>query len=255
MAWSALFFAFAYAPLTVLIIFSFNNSTLIALPLKGFTLAWYQKLFSNATILSAISNSLLVGGGTTLLATAGGILASFALVRYRFVGRGFFNYLILMPLLIPEIVMGVSLLVFFHSIGVSLSLITVMTGQTMIALPVTILVMVARLIGFDVALEEAAMDLGADELTTFRRITFPLLLPGIVAAAVMAFTVSFGDIIMAYFTIGYQPTLPVYILGQLRFPANLPILTAASTLTLSFSVPLVVLSEVLRQIGERRGGA
>lgn len=244
---------FAYAPLTVLVIFSFNNSTLIALPLKSFTLVWYQKLFSNKIILSAISNSLLVGGGTTVLATAGGILASFALVRYRFVGRGLFNYLILMPLLIPEIVMGVSLLIFFHSIGISLSLITVMTAQTMIALPVTILVMVARLIGFDVTLEEAAMDLGADELTTFRRITFPLLLPGIVAAAVMAFTVSFGDIIMAYFTIGYQPTLPVYILGQLRFPANLPILTAASTLTLSFSVPLVVLSEVLRQIGERRG--
>ncbi len=128
-----------------------------------------------------------------------------------------------------------------------------MMAQTMIALPVTILVMVARLIGFDVALEEAAMDLGADEFATFRRITFPLLLPGVMAAGVMAFTVSFGDIIMAYFTIGYEQTLPVYILGQLRFPANLPILTAASALTLSFSAPLVVLSEILRRIGEKRG--
>jgi spermidine/putrescine transport system permease protein len=253
MIWSLLFFIFVYAPLSVLVIFSFDNSMIFTLPLQGFTFQWYERLFSNALLMSAIYNSFFVAAGVTVMGTFGGILGSFAVVRYRFRGRNVFNYIVLMPLVIPAIIMGVALLVFFHAIGVDLSLMTVVIAQTVIALPVTILVMVARLIGFDVALEEAAMDLGADELTTFRKVSLPLLLPGVMAAAVMAFTTSFGDVVMAYFTIGYQPTLPVYIFSQIRFASLLPVLTAASALTLSFSAPLVVISDLLRRLGERRG--
>ena len=114
LVWTLLFFIFVYAPLAVLVIFSFDNSLIFTLPLRGFTLLWYERLFSNALLMSAIYNSFLVAAGVTVLSTLGGILGSFAVVRYRFRGRNVFNYIVLMPLVIPTIIMGVSLLVFFH---------------------------------------------------------------------------------------------------------------------------------------------
>ncbi len=247
------YYAFTFAPLIILVIFSFNDSARVGLPFKAFTLKWYAEVLSDPTILSAIANSLLVGAVVTLLSTPGGTAAAFVLVRHQsFVGRKAFNTLVLIPMVIPPVIVGISLLTFFHAIGLELSLVTVILAHTLIALPFSLLVMVARLIGFDRSLEEAAMDLGADELTTFLKVTLPLIFPGLLAAAILAFTISFGEVAVAFFTIGYQPTLPVYIFGQVRLPTRLPVLTAVSALALSFSALLVVASEITRRIREKK---
>ncbi len=247
------YYSFTFAPLIILVIFSFNDSVRVGLPFKAFSLKWYAEVLSDPTILSAIANSLLVGAIVTLLATSGGTAAAFVLVRHpSFLGRKAFNTLVLIPIVIPPVVLGVSLLIFFHAIGLELSLVTVILAHTLITLPFSLLVMVARLIGFDRSLEEAAMDLGADEFRTFLKVTLPLIFPGVLAAAILAFTISFGEVAVAFFTIGYQPTLPVYIFGEVRLPTRLPVLTAVSALTLSFSAGLVVASEITRRVGEKR---
>lgn len=244
---SVSFFLFLYAPVFVLIIFSFNDSTSMTFPLKGFTLKWYGELFARGGAVEAIRNSLIVGGVTAILATMLGILAALALTRHRFRGRSFFQYLMIIPMIIPFIIMGVSMLILFNSIGLSLSLLTVTLGHTLIALPYTTLVITARLIGLDPALEEAAMDLGADELTTFTEITLPQMFPGVLAAALLAFTVSFEDASLTYFIIGYEPTLPIYIFGYLRYPRMLPMLVATSVLTLSLALIFATLSTIARR--------
>ncbi len=241
------FLFFVYAPLFVLVVFSFNDSAILTFPLKGFTLRWYEQFFGSGTILQAVVNSLTLGGSVALIATAMAILASFAIVRYNFRGKAVFSYLIIMPMVIPYIIMGVSLLIFFSYLGFELSLFTVLLSHTLVALPFATLVLVARLIGFDKSLEEAAMDLGADELTTFRKVTLPLMFPGVLAATMISFLISFEDVVLAFFTIGYQPTIPIYILGQLRHPTNLPILTAITVFMLFISTGIVILSYLVRK--------
>jgi spermidine/putrescine transport system permease protein len=157
----------------------------------------------------------------------------------------------LLPMVLPSIIIGVALLMFFSRVGIKLSLITVIIGHTLTALPFSTLIMVARLIGFDRSLEEAAMDLGADELTTFRKVTFPLIMPGIVAAAFLAFTVSFEDTSIAFFLLGTEQNIPMFIYGQLRYPVTLPMLTAMSMVTLSIALILAVLSWLIGKIGTR----
>ena len=250
-AYFILFIIFVYAPLIVLMVFSFNDSPIMGLPFKGFTLRWYQEFFANSAALKAINNSFILASGTAILATVGGTMAAFALVRHRFVGRTLLQWFMLLPMVLPSLIIGVALLMFFSEVGIRLSLFTVMIGHTLAALPFSTLIMVARLIGFDRSLEEAAMDLGADELTTFRKVTFPLIMPGIVAAAFLAFTVSFEDASLAFFLLGTEQNIPMFIYGQLRYPATLPMLTAMSIATLSIALVLALLSWVIGKIGTR----
>ena len=239
------FFLLVYIPLFALMMFSFNDSAIVGPPWFGFTTRWYQDFLSNPSAYGAILNSLVVGLITAFLATFGGMIAAFALVRHKFPGRNIFNGLLLMPMVLPYILMGVSLLILFKgSLQIELSLITVVIGHTLVALPYSTLTMVARLTGFDITLEEAAMDLGADELTTFRKVTLPLIMPGIIASAFLAFTISFEDITLAYFLAGFQQTLPIFIYGQLRYSISLPMLSALSVVMLSFSFILSFLSSI-----------
>ncbi len=250
-AYFILFILFAYAPLIVLMVFSFNDSTIMSLPFKGFTLKWYQEFFANPAALKAINNSFLLASGTAILATVGGTMAAFALVRHRFVGRRLLQWFMLLPMVLPSLIVGVALLMFFSRVGIRLSLFTVIIGHTLVALPFSTLIMVARLIGFDRSLEEAARDLGADELTTFRKVTFPLIMPGIISAAFLAFTVSFADTAIAFFLLGTEQNIPMFIYGQLRYPVKLPMLTAMSIATLSIALVLALLSWLFGKIGTR----
>ncbi len=250
-AYFILFMIFTYTPLFALMVFSFNNSTTLGLPFKGFTLRWYQQFFASSSALNAIKNSFILASGTAILATLGGITAAFALVRHKFIGRTIFQWFMLLPMVLPYLIIGIALLMFFSRVNIKLSLGTVMIGHTLVALPFTTLIMVARLIGFDRSLEEAAMDLGADELTTFRKITLPLIMPGIVAAAFLAFTTSFEDASIAFFLLGTEQNIPIFIYGQLRYPKQLPMLTAMSVATLSIALVLALLSWIIEKIETR----
>ena len=246
-AYVILYLAFLYIPVLFLPLFSFNDGTIVAFPLKGFTLKWYGELAKADTLLQALMNSLLVGAVTAMCSTAMGLFAARAFVRYRFKGKGLAEGLVMLPLVIPGIIVASSMLVMFLSIGLKPSLTAVIIGHVFLALPFAVSIMKSAFDDFDQSLEEAAYDLGAGIIGTFRRVTLPIVAPGIVASLLVTFTVSFDEFILAFFLAGSEPTLPVYIWSQIRFPAKLPNTLALGSLLLLFSVALLVLAEYFRR--------
>jgi spermidine/putrescine transport system permease protein len=246
------YLAFLYVPVLVLPVFSFNNSEFIAFPLSGFTLRWYAALASDGAMQHALGNSLKVGTVTALVSTILGLAAARAVTRYRLRGAGLALGFISLPLFIPDIVLGLSLLMFLGAAGLPLSLAAVILGHLLVCVPFALTVLVARFEGFDPNLEEASADLGEDGWMTFWRVTFPLMLPGIVASLLLTFITSFDEFLLAYFLSGTEPTLPVYIWGQLRFPERLPMVLALGAIILGASVALVVLAEYVRNLGARK---
>jgi spermidine/putrescine transport system permease protein len=244
--------AFLYAPIVILLIFSFNDSDVPAFPLSGFTLHWYHDFLVNTDLRTALGTSAVIAVLTSLGAVVLGVLASIALARRRFRGQPAVAALLLSPLVIPYVVFGISLLLLFHQIGIARGVPTVVIGHIVITLPYTILVLVPRLEQIDASLEEAAYDLGASRLRTFRLITLPLILPAIVSAFLIAFTTSFDEYAVASFVIGARPTFPIYLYSALRFPSQLPQVIAVAVVVLLVSLTVVVLAEVGRRMAERR---
>jgi spermidine/putrescine transport system permease protein len=243
---------FLYAPIVILLIFSFNKSAVPSFPLSGFTFNWYREFLSNPDLKGALETSAIVAALSSTGAVALGVLASLALTRRRFRGKSAVSALLLSPLVIPYVVFGVSLLLLFHTIGVPRSLLTVVIGHVVISVPYTILVLVPRLDQVDVAFEEAAADLGAGPLQTFRLVTFPLILPAIVSAFLIAFTTSFDEYAVASFVVGSRVTFPIYLYSALRFPNQLPQVIAVAVVVLVLSLAVVVAAELGRRIAERR---
>jgi spermidine/putrescine transport system permease protein len=250
----ALLVIFLYAPIAILIIFSFNNSDIPSFPLSGFTLHWYREFFANTDLRAALETSAIVAAISSVGAVLLGVLASIALVRRRFKGKAAVSALVLSPLVIPYVVFGVSLLLLFHRLGIPRSLLTVVIGHIVITLPYTILVIVPRLEQIDVSLEEAAYDLGAGPLTTFRSITLPLILPAIFSALLIAFTTSFDEYAVASFVVGPRTTFPIFLYSALRFPSQLPQVIAVAVVVIVVSLLVVVGAEVGRRVAERRLG-
>ena len=246
---------FLYAPIVILLIFSFNNSELPAFPLSGFTLHWYRQFLSNPDLRGALQTSAVIAAISSVGAVVLGVLASVALTRRRIRGRAAISALLLSPLVIPYVVFGISLLLLFHTIGIPRSILTVVIGHVVISLPYTILVLVPRLEQIDVSLEEAAYDLGASRLRTFRSITLPLILPAVVSALLIAFTTSFDEYAVASFLVGPSTTFPIYLYSALRFPSQLPQVIAVAVVVLVVSLTVVVAAEAGRRIAERRVGA
>jgi ABC-type spermidine/putrescine transport system permease subunit I len=244
--------AFLYAPIAILVAFSFNSSPSVTFPLRGFTLEWYRAFLANGALVGALRTSALVAGLTSVVAVALGLPAAFALARRRSRGRGLVGGILLAPLVIPYLVLGIALLVLFNAVGVPLSPITIAIGHVVLALPFSVLVLAPRLGRIDRALEEAAMDLGASPLRVFARVTMPLLTPAVISAALIAFTLSFDEYAVASFLAGDQVTYPIYLFSQLRFPNRLPQVLAVSTLVLLGSLVLVTAVEVARARAERR---
>jgi spermidine/putrescine transport system permease protein len=259
---AALAFAFLYLPILILIIYSFNASKFNAV-WRGFTLDWYGSLFSSnagatlatsssAGILPALNNSLLIAAVSTVLATIFGTMLALALERFHFPGRKAVEALLFLPIIMPEITIGISLLVFFTlafrivenltGIRLNLGLPTVIIGHVVFNISFVTITVRARLAELDPQLEQAAFDLGANEWRTFWRITFPLILPAIFSAALLAFTLSLDDFVVTFFTTGVgSMTLPLLVYGMIKFAVT-PAINAISTLMLLVSLLLVVSS-------------
>jgi spermidine/putrescine transport system permease protein len=247
-----LLIVFLYAPIAILLIFSFNNSEVPSFPLSGFTLHWYHQFITNADLRAALETSALVALLSSIGAVLLGVLASVALARRRFAGKAAVSALLLSPLVIPYVVFGISLLLFFHAVGIPRSILTVVLGHIVISLPYAILVLVPRLDQIDVALEEAAADLGASPLETFRLIVLPLILPAVVSALLIAFTTSFDEYALASFVVGTRVTFPIYLYSALRFPNNLPQVIAVAVVVMIISLVVVISAEIGRRVAERR---
>ncbi|MBB25474.1 MAG: spermidine/putrescine ABC transporter [Geminicoccus sp.] len=243
-----------YLPVVLLPLFAFNASTIIAFPLTGFTFEWFGVLFETNALHSAVQNSLVIAVITSILSTLLGTLGARAMVRYRFpLKRGIVS-LIMVPLILPEIIVGVSLLVLLMQIGISLSIWTVIAGHVLICVPFSVAILSSAFQGLDPSLEEASMDLGETRFGTFRRVIMPLILPGIISSLLITFTISLDEFIIAFFLTGTDVTLPVYIWGQMRFPTKLPSVMALGTILLVLSVFLLVLGEVFRRRSASRQG-
>ena len=248
-AYALFYLAFLYVPELFLPLFSFNDSVFITFPLTGFTTRWYGQMLADSAMLHALGNSLEVGTITALLSTVLGLLAAKALTRYRVPGGTALLAFTSLPLFIPDIVLGISLLILLTAVSVPLSLLTVIVGHSLICIPFAITVLMSRFDGFDKSLEEASLDLGENGWMTFWRVTFPLALPGIVSSLLLTFIVSFDEFLIAYFLAGSEATLPIYIWGQLRFPYKLPAVLALGALILVASAVLVVAAEWVRSHG------
>jgi spermidine/putrescine transport system permease protein len=249
---AAFVFGFLYLPVLILIIFSFNSTRSVAV-FSSFSTAWYARLAGNDELIDAARNSLIVGFISTLASTAIGTLLALALDRFRFRGRTALDANLYLPIVIPEIVMGISLLLFFNQAlfplielitGVRLTtgLHTITLSHVAFNIPFVYIIVRARLADFNRTLEEAAQDLGADEWRTFQRVTLPLLMPGIIGGALMAFTLSLDDYLITAFTKGVSSqTMPLYIYSVVRRGVT-PEINALSTALLVGSMGLVGLS-------------
>ncbi len=243
----ALLIALLYLPIAILVLFSLNANQILAFPLQGFTLEWYANALATPTALTAARNSLFVASGSSFVATLLGTMVAILIARYTFRGKQFLLSLSALPLIVPYIVLAVALLLLFAALDVDRSLWTVGIAHTVIALPYTVLIVVARLGGVSVSLEEAAADLGADYLTTLRRVILPIIAPSIVAAWLVAFTASFDEFALALFLAGPDPTLPVFIYGQLRFASRLPMLISLAAMVMIGTLTLALIADRLRR--------
>lgn len=247
--YAALFLIVLYVPILFLPLFSFNDSIYVRFPLEGFTTEWYRQLFQRDQLLAALRNSLYVALTVSLFTTALGVMAARAITRYRLPGQGVIVTFIMLPLVVPGIILGVALLVLMSRMGVPLSLYTVTLGHLIVCLPFSVATLLPRFEGFDRSMEEASADLGEPPWTTFWRITFPIVFPGVVASFLLTFTVSFDEFIMAFFLSGTDPTLPMYIWSQLRFPREFPSVLALSSIILLFSFLMVFLALWIGRLG------
>jgi spermidine/putrescine transport system permease protein len=245
-AFGVLVYLFLYAPILVLAAFSFNKGRLTA-SWEGFTLEWYLRLLQNELILTAVRSSLIVGFAATLLATALGTTAALAFHRYRFRRQEAMDALVTVPIVVPEIVLASSLLLLFASIGLSLGFVTIILAHVTFSVSYAVVVVRARLAGFDRSLEEAAMDLGAGPWRTFWQVTLPQILPGVLAAALLVFALSIDDYVITSFVAGVgTTTLPVQIYSMVRRGIT-PEINAVSTLLLVATSLLLFAAHRLEQ--------
>jgi spermidine/putrescine transport system permease protein len=235
------FFAFLYIPILVLVALSFNANN-VATIWTGFSTDWYRVVLENPNIVRAAKNSLIVASVATLVSTVVATAAAVGMAGRKFRGQNIFNGLVGLPLLVPEIVTAVASLLFFISVGFELSLVTVIIAHIVFCIPFAYLPIRARLEGLDPRLGEASADLYANPWRTFVRVTLPLLTPGILSGAMLAFIISMDDFVITFFVAGAgATTLPVYIFGMIRIGIT-PEVNAISTLLLAVSVLLVTFS-------------
>jgi spermidine/putrescine transport system permease protein len=235
-------YAFLHLPILVLVAFSFNASK-FSVEWTGFSLQWYRRLLEREDILRGLRASLVVGVLATVIATLLGTLLALGLARHRFRGRRVLEALLYVPIVTPEIVAGISLLILYVRVGLPLGLVTITIAHVAFCISFVVVVVLARLEGMDESLEEAALILGADEITTFWRVTVPQLWPGIVSAALLAFTLSFDDFVITSLVAGPgSSTLPLVVYSMVRRNIE-PSINAISTLILLVTSLLIYLAD------------
>ncbi|MEM1410129.1 MAG: ABC transporter permease [Pseudomonadota bacterium] len=246
---------FLYLPIFLLPLFAFNDSTIIAFPLDGFTLRWFVELYETPALHAAVQNSIFIAVLTAIFSTLLGICAARAAAKYTFPLQRSIMGLIMVPLVLPEIIVGVSLLVVVvQLLDWSLSTWTVIGAHVLICTPFSIAILNGAFQNMDVSLEEAAQDLGEGPFSTFRLVTLPLVMPAIISSLLISFTISLDEFIIAFFLTGADPTMPVYIWGLLRFPQKLPAVMALGTILVVLSIVLLIIAEYYRRRGLARAG-
>jgi spermidine/putrescine transport system permease protein len=258
----ALFFAgflvFLYLPTILLIIFSFNASTVVAFPITDFTTGFYEAAWQDDEIRRSLIASLEVAAGTAAVATAIAVLISYALARRSLRFKSGVSAVLLLPLVVPTVVLGVSLLVLFRPsdpvIPIPLGLWAVLIGHIVIALPFCVLLLLPRIASIDRRLEEAAHDLGASGITTFRRIVLPLIVPALLASLIVAFVISIDEVVIASFLVQDQATYPVYLYSGLRLSGQISLLMPVATVMIVASTILILAAALISRYGERRAG-
>jgi spermidine/putrescine transport system permease protein len=234
-------------PLVVIILYSFNPTSSLKFPFEGFTLRWYREVVQDKRFLSSLRNSVYVALGVSAISVVIGTLASFALTRYDFRFKNLVSFSVLIPITLPAIILGISLLSFFAAIDFKRSLLTVIFGHCIFCIPFAVLVMNSRLSGFDISVEEAAKDLGATTMQTFRYVTFPLIRPSIIGVMMLTFALSFDEFLVTFFIIGKRNTLPIVIWGMLRRGVS-PTINSIATMVLVFSMTLIVIANKYAKI-------
>jgi spermidine/putrescine transport system permease protein len=244
--WTFLTMVFLYLPIAILVAFSFNTSRLNIL-WQGFTLDWYAAVWRDAVLVRSLQNSLIVAAASTVLAVALGTTGAWLLYRYRFPAVRLWQTLIYVPMLVPEVIMGVSLLILFVVIHLQLGFATIIISHVTFCFPFVMVAVQARLAGLDPALEEAALDLGATPAVAFRKVLMPYLMPAIVSGALMTFSLSLDELIVTYFTASAGTrTLPLEIFGRVKKGLD-PTLNAISTVFILFTAILVVTTDLLKR--------
>ncbi len=244
--------ALIYLPIVLLIIFSFNDSKIMSLPWNGFTLRWYKMAFQREDLLRALFNSLWVAVVVTIVSLILGIMAANGMAKYRYRGRSLFTGYMAIPVVMPWLLLGIALLLFFNLIQLPLSLFTVILSHISFDVPLVAVIVAARLYQFDPSLEEAARDLGAGPIETFRLVTLPIIAPAVIAAGIFAFSWSFDAFVVTHFVIGSEVTFPIWVWSALKFAKNRPIINAISSVIIVTEILVIYLAERLRR-GEGEG--
>lgn len=236
-------YIFLFLPISVIVVNSMNATTTKPyLSWKGFTFDWYIKLFDNDALLSSFGNTMFIAIMSTLLATVIGTLGAIGMYKYKFKGKSLIDGLLYIPVVIPEIVMGISLLTMFSKTNVPRGMLTLILAHVTFSIPYVIFNVRARLSGYDSSIEEASLDLGANRIRTFFEITLPVLAPGIAGGALLAFTLSIDDVIISYFVNGQTKTYPLKVMESIKSGVS-PDVNALSTLILIGTIILVVLTQ------------
>lgn len=240
----SLIYMFLYLPICVVIVFSFNTSKM-NIVFQGFTLKWYAAMFQNDDLMSALVNTLIVAASCVVFSVLIGTLAAIGMFRYKFKGKGFVDSLLYIPIVIPEIVMGISLLAFYHILNITPGLITLIIAHVTFSMPYVCTTVRSRIAGYDMSVEEAAMDLGATRLRTLFRVTLPIISPGIMSGAMLALTLSLDDVIVSFFTTGVNSvTLPIYIFNKVKTGVT-PDVNALSTIIILVTFLILITSQVI----------
>ena len=247
--YSALVLCFLFAPMGIIILFSFNGVPALSFPMRGFSLQWYQEVLVSPVFMTALKNTLIVGAVTTAICVTIGTLGALALTRYSFRYQSAIESLVVLPMSLPALLLGIALLTYFISLHISLSLLTVVIGHLIYTLPYFILVAAARLERFDHLIEEAATDLGCTPWETFWKVTFPIIAPSIIGAGVIVFALSFDEFLITFFVIGSESTLPMLIWSMMRMSID-PRVNAISTLLMVISSCLILLLSRVIDISE-----
>ena len=245
--------AFLYIPIVTLIIFSFNSNPVTRLPLTSWTFDWYEKAFTNSVLLTALGNSLLVGAAAVVLCLAIGVPTAFALDRYQFPGKVVFRRLVLLPITLPGLITGISMLNFFSMMDVSLSLATVMVGHGTALTAIVVTNVYARLQRFDRRIEEASSDLGARPWQTFVKVTLPNIRNALIGSSLISFTLSFDEIPVTFFLTGRDNTLPMYIWSTIRRGMT-PEINAIGSVIVGVSILLLLVSVFIMRDSAKKAG-
>lgn len=253
-SYAILYLAFLYGPILILPIFAFNNATIVSFPLSGFTTQWFGEMWRDSALWQALRTSLTIAFASAILATAFGVLVARSVVGYRWRGKGPIVGFIMVPLVLPEIIVAMSLLIVLNWMSVPLSWLTIIMGHVLMAMPFAVAIMSAAFQSLDPAFEEAAKDLGESAFSAFRLIALPLVMPGMIASFLIAFTVSMDEYIIANFLGGNDTVLSTYIYGQFRFPAKVPMVLALGTILVAASILLITIAEYFRRRGVARAG-